>query len=454
MSSLVGEIAKNTNRVFRRLFIKRRLASTGLFEADWQEVSEDVKRWGSITSKLDAARQNRLRFSRANIVVANDKGRYNPADNEASLWFGYASQQRSLVKIEAGYVHQTMGADGIWTNTEYPTTNPIVFSGILQGDLPITEKDDITLKVSPLTQIFRDYPARALSGYTSTGMTASDFMEMVRDQTSGGNYIFRPFFGDTTTNWDLQTTTTNYADLDTQTAAEVRTANVWSVMEKLAEAENYLLFVTPDGILKFRDKADITTATSYEFHGIGSFNRTYGHNIISLQQFGFRQSKYYARVELKWQEQDTETSYVFKEADFTISADNSAWNLGFRTFKMDNLWIADTATANTVATNVFNEISSEKNEIKYTAAFIPHLTLLDRVSITYNSNPATVASVWDVNNWADTAGAAAVETDLIWDEFQASAINLSGNEYKPLQITLNLDKLQTILTAKGPGSPS
>jgi len=448
MSSLVGEIAKNKNRIFRRLYVKRRLASTGLFETDWHDITKDVKRWGSITQKLDAARQNRLRFSRASITVANDEGKYNPAANESSLWFGYASQQRSLMKIEAGYVHDTLGADGIWVKTEFPTASSTVFTGILQGDFPITNKDDITLKISPLTQIFRDFPSRALDDYTSTGMTASDFVEMVRDATSGGNYIFRPFFGDTTTNWDIQTTTVNYIDLSTQTATDIRTSNVWGVMEKLAEAENYLLFVTPDGVLKFRDKADITTATSYEFHGIGSYNRTYGHNIMAIQQFGFRQTKYYGRVELKWRQENTETSYIFKEADFTISADNSPWNLGFRTFKMENLWLASTATAQSVADTVFNEISAEKDEIRYTASFIPHLTLTDRVSLTYNSNPDSLGSLWDSNDWADSSGALALATDLIWDEFQTSAINLQDTEYKPLQITLNLDRLTTIITAK------
>lgn len=448
MSSLIQEIAKNTNKVFRRLFVKRRLSTTGLFEANWQDISEDVKRWGSFTSKIDAKRQNRLRFSGASIIVANDKGKYNPSDNEASFWFGYASQQRSLIKVEAGYTHETLGSDGIWINTEFPTSSSTIFTGILQGDFPITEREDITLKVSPLTQIFRDYPSRKLDDYTSTGMTASDFMSMVRDQTSGGNYIFRPFFGDTSTNWDIQTTTANYVDLSTQTAVDVRDSNVWSIMEKLSAAESYLLFVSPDGVLTFRDKTNITTATSYEFHGIGSYNRTYGHNIISIQQYGFRQSKYYARVELKWRQASTETSYIFKEADFTISADNSAWNLGFRTFKMQNLWLENTASAQAVADTVFSEVSSEKNEIKYVASFVPHLTLLDRLSVSYNSNPDSPQSTWDVQNWADTVGGAALSTDLIWADVNLSAINLLTTEFKAMRITHNLDKFQTMITAK------
>lgn len=448
MSTLIGEIKKNHNRIFRRLFVKRRLATTGLFEADWQDISIDVKRWGSITSKLDAERQNRLRFSRANITVANDEGKYNPESNDASFWFGYASQQRSLMKIEAGYIHQTLASSGLWINTEFPTSSSTVFSGVLQGDLPITDKDDITLKLYPLTQIFRDFPSRRLDDYTSTGMTASDFIEMVRDHTSGGNYVFRPFFGDTTSNWDIQTTTSNYVDLSTQTAVDVRDSNVWHVMEKLAEAENYFIFVTPGGVLKFRGKSDITTATSYEFHGAGSSNRTYGHNMLAIQQFGFRQSKYYARVELKWRQENTETSYIFKEADFTIAADNSAWNLGFRTFKMENLWLADTATAQATADTVFDEVSSEKNEIKFTASFVPQLTLTDRVSLTYNSNPVVVSSYWDIADWADTDGAADLASDLIWDRFASSAISLEGAEYKSLQITHDLDKLKTIFTAK------
>jgi hypothetical protein len=43
MSSIEKEIRNPRGRIFRRLYIKRRLATTGLFETNWMEITDDVK---------------------------------------------------------------------------------------------------------------------------------------------------------------------------------------------------------------------------------------------------------------------------------------------------------------------------------------------------------------------------------------------------------------------------
>jgi len=448
VSSLKNEIKKNKSRIFRRAYIKRRLLATGLPESDWLEITEDVKRWGSITQKIDLERQNRVRFSAAQVTVANDVGRYNPSDNESSLWFGYASQQRTLFKIEAGYLHQTLGADGIWTNTEFDSI-PSVFFGVIQGDFPITSKNDMPLKASPLQQIFRDYPARNLTGFTSTGLTSSQFVGLLRDQTDGSsNFIFRPFFGDTTTNWNIETTSVTYPNLNTNTGLDIRDKTVWQIVEKLAEAENFMAYVDNKGIFNFIDKASISTATAYEFHGFGSNNREYGHTIKENLSFGFKQSKYYSRVELKWKAENTLTSYEVVESAFAVSGTNNPWNFGHRTFGMENLYLNTSTAATTLATKVFNEISGLKNEISFNSNFVPHLNINSRLSMNYDSNPTDPDSLWDSNDWADTSGAADLDTQLLWDNNLGSSISLNGSEYRPLLIRLDLDKLDTKIVAR------
>jgi len=212
--------AKDLNkRVFRKCFIKRRLASTGLFENDFVEITEDVKKWGKISLQTDSSRINRFHFGNVKINVANDEGKYNPSDDQASIWFGFANRQRTLVKIEAGFFDQTLGTSGIWSTREVPgefgwdldtwdeflvwddeNLTSTVFVGVIGGDIPANDKNTVNLNVKPLTQVFRDFPARNLTGFTSTGMTSSDFMFLLRDQTDGsGEFIFRPFFGDTIT---------------------------------------------------------------------------------------------------------------------------------------------------------------------------------------------------------------------------------------------------------------
>lgn len=463
MSQFLDELKNNKSHIFRRAYIKRRLATTGLFEDDWVEISEDVKKWGVVTQKIDDIRQGKIKFSSTNLKVANDEGRYNPEDNENSLWFGYASQQRTLFKIESGFKKQTLTSEGIYVNTETQNSlwdmslydenlwddTSVIYTGILQGDININDKNEVALKAMPLSQVFRDYPARNLTGWTSTGMTASEFMTMLRDQTDGSaNFIFRPFFGDTTSNWNISTTTVTYPQLNTSTAKDIIDKNVWDVIERLAEAENYVAYVDNTGQFNFIDKdAGIASSTTYEFHGIGSTDRDYGIQIKGVQYFGFRQSKYYSRVQVKHTDSDTESSYELRESTYQVSGGNSAWNFGHRTVNIENFWL-DATTASTIADQVFNNVSSAKKELVFTSSYVPQLNINDRLTITYDSNPINASSFWDLNDWADTAGASETGQELIWDPFLASSINLLEDEYKPLSIAVDLDRLETKIIAK------
>jgi hypothetical protein len=405
--SLNDEIKNNKSKVFRRAYVKRRLLSTGLFESEWQEITKDVRKWGTVTQKIDQEKQGRIRFSSLSMQMANDDGVYNPSENENSLWFGYASQQRSLIKVEAGFEHSTLGADGIWVNSEFPSSNAEVYTGVLQGDINVNTRNIMNFNVKPLTQVFRDFPAKELTGFTSTGVTASEFMGMIRDQTDGaGEFIFRPFFGDTTTGFNIQTTTVAYASLDSAGSSDIIDKNVWQVVERLAESEDYLAYVDAGGVFNFIARDNISTSTTYTFNGVGSFDRTYGIQIKDISFFGFRHSKYYSRVTLKHGSADTTTSYETIEAEFAVAGDNSAWNFGHKTFAMQNTWLSATS-AETIAQNVFDNVSSKKNEIEFNSSFVPNITITDRLSLNYDSNPTDPESLWDQNNWAATVAATA-----------------------------------------------
>lgn len=459
--AVIDEIKKNKSKVFRRCYVKRRIAGTGLFEDNWLEVTDDVKKWGSVVQKIDQEKQGRIRFSSVGMKFANDDGKYSPEDNTDSLWFGYATQQRTLVRIDAGFVNQSV-TGGVWTNTEFPdgdktaaletngnwSSDATMFIGLLQGDIGITTKNEMAFKIKPLNQIFRDYPAKNLTGFTSTGLTGSQFMEMLRDQTDGSsNFIFRPFFGDTTSNWNIQTTTINYATLDSAGSSEILDKNIWQVIEKIAEAENYLAYVDNAGVFNFIDRANISSTTTYEFRGIGYPDRTYGIQIKDISYWGFRHSKYYSRVQLKHGSADTTASYSIVEATHTVAGDNNPWLLGHRTYAFENIYLSATS-ADTLAQTVFNNVSSAKKEIQFNSSFVPQLSITDRLSISYDASPIAPNSVWDQNLWAETAGGASNESDLVWYGGGGNSISLLEDEYSPLSVKIDLDKLETIITAR------
>lgn len=467
MSTLNDQIGKASSRVFRRAYIKRRNTDTGLFESAWYEITNDIKKWGKITTSVDAELYGKFKFPNAKLTVANDEGRYNPNDDFNSLWFGYAPQERTLVKIEAGYLDQTQTSGGIWINTQYPGDilwddafwgaggvwdgDGTMFIGIISGDINLSDKNETTLNIKPLNEVFRQYAARHLNSWTSTGATSSEFMTRLRDQTDGaGGFIFRPFFGDTITNWDIATTSTNFSNLNTSGAADVRDKNCWEIIEKLAQAENYVAYVSNQGKFVFSSR-DTSTGNifNFAFAGPGLTLPASGTTIKSIQRYGKKYTKYYSSVQVKWAEADTSTSYEVAESGFTVTGGNAPWYYGERVYKLENTWIPNSATAQTLANNIFTNISNIKDEIEFTTSFISHLNILELCTISYDSSDITDNSLWDIYQWADTAGGAQTDIDLLWDGSGGDAIKLSSKEFRLLKVEVDLDKFESKFHARG-----
>lgn len=459
-ASLLNRIKAPTSKIFRRLLVKRRSLTTGFFESTWQDLSKYVMRWGNFSSSVDTPRFGDVRFDNAAIQVVNVDGTFNPNDNTDSFWYGYADLQRSLVRIEAGFTHETQSAGGVWTNTEFPSTTTI-FQGILSGDLFVSSRSEITLPLRPLTQIFRDYLARDMRGYTTTGMTAGAWFSRLRDHTDGaGSLVFRPFIGDgTTTNWSIASGTIDYGigltatgndiGLNTSTSLDIYDLDCWGVSDRICSAENYVAYISREGNFIFQKKT-ATSSVQFQFYGLGaspSATRVYGSTIKEVSQFGKRHSAYYSRVAVKYNRDDTSTSFVNTQTAFLIDGSNTAWNLGNRTYSIENYFLSNSTNAAVIASQVLSDISSQSDEIEFSTSFIPHLNLFDRVAVTYDATDfVTGRSLWDINDWADTS--LSTSKDLIWDSSRGDGIMLSAAEFKLLSISINLDKLETRFIAK------
>lgn len=459
VNSINQIIKSDKSECFRRAFIKRRSIVTGQFESSWYDVSDNIKKYGKISVKADDLKLNKFTFSNAKLVCDNEDGLFNPHTSESSLWNGYLNQQRTLVKYEAGFIERTKDSNGVWTNTEWLASSlwdqavwdqsgsiwdgvgTSLFYGVISGDIPLSDSNEVTFNIKPLVSIFQDYPARNLTGWTSTGLTATQFVQMVMNQTDGSsNYIFLPFFGNTSTGYELSTTSNIYTTLNTSGAVGVLDKTVWQVIEKLAEAESYIPYINKQGVFKFVSRDVNTSTVAFEFHGTGSHSGAYGHTIKKISNYGSKQSKFYSRVETKFIDADTITSFVVSEGSFTVSPGSSAWVLGVRTLKVENFFIPNTATASAITTDLFNEYSALKNEIEFTTSFIPQLDLLDRVSIYYDPSEVNNRNLWDQNNWA--ADDTSTSLDLIFDASSGDAIKLNGEEFKFLSIEIDLDNLE------------
>jgi len=121
-----------------------------------------------------------------------------------------------------------------------------------------------------------------------------------------------------------------------------------------------------------------------------------------------------------------------------IDGSNNPWNLGYRSFEVVNLWLP-TAAANSVASYLLTELSSNTEEIEFTATFMPHINVLDKITVNYDATPFESSSLWDLNDW---------DTELTWHSGSGDAIVLNNASFKVLSVEVDLDELETKIVAK------
>jgi len=424
--ALTELINSPSSNVFRRAYIKRKSATTGLYESDWQSISPYVIKWGSIRSGVDDVRLNRFVQSGINLTVNNNDGKFNDENNRNSLWSGYLTRVGTLVKIEAGYEtnENSIGWGFPWgqawgATTEYPTdSSQGIF--IMNQEMPISTDNKIKLPCSSLKSVFDGVKANEITGLGATN-TASGLVEIIKNHTDGsGNFIFRQYISDTS--WDIQATTNNY-NVATSTSLDNK-GSAWDFMVKLSEAEGYVLYIDRFGHIHFSDRTENTTASQFSFFGQGFPKQ----NVIKLDAYREALNKVYSSIRLKHLQADTNTSYVTAGTTTVISPDNVQWKYGADIYNFENTFIQDTATAQTIADNLFDEFSEVKNELDFKAKFHPSIDILDRVDMNYYSYDLAGKTLWDGFNW-DEANWAVEGDNFDWD----------NKQFKILSKNLNLD---------------
>lgn len=454
LDSLNGQIKNSRSKVFRKLFVKRRDSITGLHETTWQELSEHVIKWGRVESKVDANRINQYTYSNVGLEVDNSDGKFNENTNQSSFWYGYESLQRSLIKIEAGFLYQAKGSDGLWVNTEYPTTSEI-FHGIITGNINYSNEIKVKIPIAPLLEVFRQFPADRMN-YTLALTDASGFFVDVRDQQdSAGSAIFSTFFGNTSTQWDLTSVPALgpfYLELtnDSTTSNAVQGATLWDIMQKIAQTVNCVVFIGRDGLFTIRQRSTLlaSQSTTFSFFGLGNWDNTHGRNIKKINFYGDKVTKFYPRVSVHHDEGTDKTSYEIKREQFAVTATSNLWLHGERTLDVENTFVQNTAQAIDIASALASEFGTLRKEIDLTTSFVPHLSVNDKVEITYDAGTFNVNNLWDQNNWADSIGAADAVGDLIWDPDTSSPFTLNQDVFRIIKVSVNLDTFECKFTGR------
>ena len=426
-TTITGLIAQHRHPVFRRLQVKRR-SGTGEYESDWQTVPANyIKSWGSIRSSTDNIIVGTYQQSGARFRFRNDDGYFNDENDTNSFWYSYYSRYRTLVRVQAGYYDEDLN--------EYPTSTTL-FTGIINSDFAKTSKNEISIDVDSLDSVFKEVPMGDVlenASPTSTTYRADQLINLVKEHTDGSsNLIFQKFIA--SADWTVTTGTITYPGLNTSTAWQNETA--WSLIQKLAQAENKVAYINPTGQFVFEARTDSATALAYELKGLGSPHTQYGHNIIEIQEQVEAVSRVYNRINVKFSETDAASSYHVREQAWSWGDGSSSDKYGVRTYNLDNRWIGTTAQATSIADGLFTQFSVLREEVKLTAKFLPHVFLGNVSLVSYQDQSFSETTLWGAFLW----GAA------LWrGNSRSGGIQIDDERYHIMSVEHDLDNFKTVL---------
>lgn len=397
MTTVKQMIKRSSSVVYRRAFLKRRsVANTGSYEDNWQDITEDVKRWGTIRFDMEDERVNRFKLSGTNLNVKNEDGKYNPHEEGDSFWNMFLPSYKTRLKIEAGYIDEA--------GVEVPANN-VMFEGIITDDIDLTNKNEANLRAQSLMVALKDVTASRISGLTGS-QTASDVVTLFRDlRDSNSVLVFNDFIS--TAAWNIQTTTNIYTNLNTTTSLDE--LSVYEALVKLAEAENLAIWVDPNGTFNFAAKVANTSVTQWVFQGPVVKQKEFGVSIKSIDSYKDATQKIFTRIRVQIDKASTSTSFRTVQESWVVGDSSTSWLYGERTLEFENTWL-NTATADTVIGNMQKDYGIAKREVRIRTKFMPQLKLLDLVEMSYSSDRSNQdvtlwgGFLWGKKLWRGTIG--------------------------------------------------
>jgi len=419
--------------IFRKFSIKRRLDNgTGNYETNWQDLSSEVIKWGTIRWQTDAKKYNFFTQRGMSINVKNDKGLFNDENHFTSFWHGldastgsgFLTRYRTLVKIEAGFL------DPDDNNIEIPHPSVLLY-GYITENIRTGDNNRVTFNIKSLQGIFDEVPASKIDMAGIGSWTASDIIIKIRDMTdSAGSFVFQEFI--TSGAWNIETTTNIYDDLTTTTLDNF---TCWGLIKKLAEAENKLVYVDRNKAFNFIGRTEGALTFKFIGHSLKP-DPIYGHTIKSLKNYQQDIDLLFNRIRIKYGKEDTSTSYVTKEEPWLVGGNSTSWIYGVRTLEFSNEWMTDT-TAEIIASTLLVDLNDIKIKCDFVTKFIPHLDLLDKVTVQYEPKELLATDfVWDTSKWDEAK----------WSG--DNVYNFTNREFKIVNISHALDKMESNFTLR------
>jgi len=422
--TIEAEIRKSVLEPFRKAYIRRRLNDgSGDYETDWFDITNLIKIFGIVSWSTDDIQLNQFEQPTVTLTSRNDNKEWTEGVFQTSLFEGFLTRYKTLVRINAGYLDE----DG----NELPT-NTAVFYGIITDEVTLNSENEAIIRVNALSWTLEEQSAGDIGSLASE--TATSLAEKIRDiQDGSSNFTLQRYISSTA--WNIETTTTVYTDITTDS---LNSLNCWELIGRLAEAENFVTYIDNNGGLSFRAKDANTASSLWTFNGPGIRDTTYGVNIVSLDDLNPGWSQIYNRIRVKHLDENTETSYVTAETSWTVGDGSTQDKYGTRTYEFENTWLDQTG-ASILAAQMLNNLNAPKDEYLITTKMITHLNLFDRVTLNWYGEPILAnPSYWGRSYWSNAAS----PNKWYWSG-RRGGILIRNKECKIIRIDIDLDNFQT-----------
>ena len=421
--SIVSCIKSAKPRTFRKIYLKRR-EQNGDYETSWQQVdSELIMKYGSVSYSVDDILPNVFKYNTGKIKFFNKDGFFSDVTEDRSFFYNKLSIYKTLVKIAGGYIDES--------GTEFPTVSTL-FLGLMAEDYQYSEDSTIDFSCKHLSFVFDEIPADLIPGLGST-QTAYTIVGRIRDFVDSNSIaIFQKYIS--LAAWHIDTTTSWY---NMATSTSLQNVSCWQLMEKLAVAENYVMYIDQDGQFHFENKGVISSTPAFHFSGVGDTDKTWGHNVMKQLSISDNIRKVYNRVRIKLNSDDTLTSYYIKNEVWNWGDSSSSFKFGVREYKYSNDWMS-TATAATIATRIYTEFVWPKQEVKLQSKFVPQLMVEDYVTMTYKTKRYSGDALWGFFSWGGA----------VWGERLGYNISLDNADFRITNIEHSLDDFPSKITLR------
>lgn len=413
MTTVAEYLSRSNIQLKFRLYFKRLLVSTGLYETEWVEITPYVVQFPAVSKSMgDNIALSEYLVASSRIVLDSTMRTFADSSDPLSAFFignGYLSRYKTKYKLSTFIIEDD--------DTELNVDNNFYISS---GEPQTGFNNAVTISVQDMLYVLKTESA---DGTALTGDVDNMISQVLEIEDGSGNRIFDRFC-EGAIDADRYVIPSSSVTVDGFTVADQE--SVFDTIKKLCTFIDGYIFFNTDGNFEVKVNRDATASSQWTFNAYAAKN-DYGVNVSEISMTDGT-SKIYNTSVIKYGA--TLASSVSSTTSFTVG-DGSARDIhGQKIFTADFKEVTTAPVAQAIADIVVTN-RAEPKRIFYLKASPAFLAVSDKVTLNSEGPHILGAEESPIIFGVSEFDGSEVFTDF------AGAINVSGLECKVLSMSYN-----------------